>query len=30
MPCNKRHCENPVCMRVITAEMVLDALEEIL
>jgi lipopolysaccharide heptosyltransferase II len=30
MPCNQRQCENPVCMRGITAEMVLDALEEIL
>jgi ADP-heptose:LPS heptosyltransferase len=30
MPCNRRQCENPVCMRGITAEMVLDALEEIL
>jgi lipopolysaccharide heptosyltransferase II len=30
MPCNKRRCEDPVCMRGITAEMVLDALEEIL
>jgi heptosyltransferase-1 len=30
MPCNQRQCENPVCMRGISAEMVLDALEEIL
>lgn len=30
MPCNQRQCENPVCMRGITAEMVLDALGEIL
>jgi lipopolysaccharide heptosyltransferase II len=30
MPCNQRQCENPVCMRGITAEMVLDALEELL
>ena len=30
MPCNQRQCENPVCMRGITSEMVLDALEEIL
>jgi len=30
MPCNKRRCENPICMGGITAEMVLDALKEIL
>ncbi len=30
MPCNRRQCENPICMRRITAEMVLDGLEEIL
>jgi lipopolysaccharide heptosyltransferase II len=30
MPCNQRQCENPVCMRGITAEMVLDAFGEIL
>jgi ADP-heptose:LPS heptosyltransferase len=30
MPCNKRNCENPECMRKITSEMVLDALEDVL
>ena len=30
MPCIRRQCDNPVCMMGISAEMVLDALEEIL
>jgi heptosyltransferase-1 len=30
MPCNQRQCKDPFCMRGITAEMVLDALEGIL
>jgi heptosyltransferase-1 len=30
MPCNQRQCKDPGCMRGITAEMVLDALEGIL
>jgi ADP-heptose:LPS heptosyltransferase len=30
MPCNKRTCENPECMRGITAEMVLNALDGML
>jgi len=30
MPCNRRHCDNPRCMRGITAEMVLRELEDAL
>ncbi|HVN72086.1 MAG TPA: glycosyltransferase family 9 protein [Desulfomonilia bacterium] len=30
MPCNKRHCKNPICMSGITADMVLDELGDIL
>jgi ADP-heptose:LPS heptosyltransferase len=30
MPCNKSNCKNPQCMNKITAEMVLDALEDVL
>jgi len=30
MPCNRRRCKDPVCMKGITAEMVMQKLEEIL
>ena len=30
MPCNKRTCKNPICMTGLTAEMVLEALDDIL
>jgi len=30
MPCNRRHCDDPRCMRGITVEMVMQELEEVL